>query len=117
MIFFPGELYDISTFNTREQKWCSLGEIRLKICEVIAQGGMRRAMKAVVVKKNDHPLLRHFTEGCTVVAKCYLDKVCEAVSEKGRDLVSIARKVCSTDHTVLFEFYKSNKYTVYKLVL
>ena len=111
MYFLPGEVFDISTFNIRQKKWCSLGEIRFKIGEAIAHGGMRRAMKAVVLKRNDHPLLCHLTEGCTIVAKCYLDKVCEAVLQKGRELISIARKViqiigqllitCNMKHAVL----------------
>ena len=50
MYFLPGEIFDISTFNIRQKKWCSFGEIRLKIGEAIAHGGMRRAMKAVVLK-------------------------------------------------------------------
>ena len=64
-----------------------------KCCSDAFQIGSTIFCRRGTLKRNDHPLLCHLTEGYTIVAKCYLGKVCKAVLQKGCELISIARKV------------------------
>ena len=61
--------------------------------EEFGHGGMRVVKKATVYEGLDHPLLRKFAHGTSVLVKEYNEKVENAAEAANRTVKSIAKKV------------------------